>query len=332
MKLELKRVQSESPNRTYNLKELILILWKSKLLICVITGTFAVFSIVVNWFVLNPTYEASSMIRFNTIEGDGGNTINLHSYAEIVQTDVFANRLIKKLDLSADEFKNLSAMFKVGALSNSNIIQISIEGGNTSQITKIVNMAALELSARVEISDRSSIIVKSNEELKKLRESIMLMKEEEAAIEAQLAKTPEKLINKKVLGDDLLLSRGSSSERLELVTEETNPVFVNLSSKLSEQRVHLSRIIEEEKVVSQRIQMNEALIKELDEKVADDEVLASTSSILQLTGMKSIVVSPAIEPTSPIAPKKVTNVALAVIAGGMFSLIVVFFRNYWRNS
>ncbi|MGB3978485.1 MAG: GNVR domain-containing protein [Tepidanaerobacteraceae bacterium] len=45
-----------------------------------------------------------------------------------------------------------------------------------------------------------------------------------------------------------------------------------------------------------------------------------------------MVVSPAIVPESPVAPRKMLNVAIAMVLGLMLGVFVVFFMDYWKNS
>ncbi|NLM44839.1 MAG: capsular biosynthesis protein, partial [Clostridiales bacterium] len=45
-----------------------------------------------------------------------------------------------------------------------------------------------------------------------------------------------------------------------------------------------------------------------------------------------MIVSPAIVPDIPVAPKKALNMAVAMVLGLMMGVFVVFFMDYWKNS
>ena len=45
-----------------------------------------------------------------------------------------------------------------------------------------------------------------------------------------------------------------------------------------------------------------------------------------------MVVSPAIVPDRPVAPRKALNVAIAMVLGLMMGVFIVFFASYWKES
>ena len=45
-----------------------------------------------------------------------------------------------------------------------------------------------------------------------------------------------------------------------------------------------------------------------------------------------IIISPAVEPTNPVAPNKKMNIAIAAVFGLMLGVFIAFFIEYWKTS
>ena len=43
-------------------------------------------------------------------------------------------------------------------------------------------------------------------------------------------------------------------------------------------------------------------------------------------------IAPAMEPINPVGPRKMLNIAIAMVLGGMVSVFIAYFREYWVSS
>ena len=59
---------------------------------------------------------------------------------------------------------------------------------------------------------------------------------------------------------------------------------------------------------------------------------SQVSEAMKINEAALMIVSPAHEPTVPIAPKKSLNLAVATCLGLMLGVFVVLFRSYWVSS
>ncbi|HHV30634.1 GumC family protein [Acetivibrio mesophilus] len=180
-----------------------------------------------------------------------------------------------------------------------------------------------------------------------------------------IGKTPQKLITDSTLLTDELLSgvikekTGLTSEDLaniKMSTEQINMIYVELSNMLNQLEVQLSNLEAQRMNIEQVIQECQKEIENLQveyaEKQQEYDILKldldlskeaynayqqkyKESMIMQSAeiGKSSIViVSEAIPPINPVAPKKVLNVAIAGVLGIGISFAIVFIREYLIRS
>lgn len=181
---------------------------------------------------------------------------------------------------------------------------------------------------------------------------------------ASLAKEPEFLDLEKTILDDPAVAglaaekAGSMSEVMGLTvkSQEVNSNYVSLKNKLANLEVQLAGIMSQKSTIQSNIQKAQAELESLQAILAEKQTeynrLQRQYSIAQETyntffekyqearittsskigDANIMVVSPAIVPDKPIAPRKALNVAIAMVLGLMVGVFTVFFIDYWKNS
>ncbi len=166
-----------------------------------------------------------------------------------------------------------------------------------------------------------------------------------AQLERELANTP-KTIMVPVIGDS----------QSGYMTEEPNPVYVNLSqeyaartTKVSEAIAKLNTIesiigqirgevdriqkdlterkVEKEKLESEKTRLDNAR-KLLAEKVTQTQIARS----IDLGDTAISIVSPAMVPSNPVKPNKLLNMAIAFVLGLMIAVFVAYIIEYLDNT
>lgn len=318
-----------------SLREIIEILLKGKYIIIVTTIIAMLLSAVVSFFVLSPTYEATATVRIPE------STESLKSYTQTLQDDASLNRVITKLKL-ADTYTLTSMRNAVSleTVDETSIIRIKVKGEDPATITNITNLLAYELGARAEIFERSVRIVSEKNQIEALDDNIAVIQTSIQNIQQQLQETPEKLITKRTLADDpymqsVVSDSGTLNNReagaLELTVESINPLYAELESKLANKVIELNDLLEQQKVLQQNVDEDVQSIEQLEQQM-DEERLKSTNAERMLDGLQTVLVSPALQPSEPIGPRKAMNVAIAMVLGVMISVLFVFFREYWKNT
>jgi len=326
-----------------SLREIINIVWKQKWIIVIVTIACMLLSAVVSLFVLKPTYETYSIVRMQSAsqEGDKAPT-DIKTFLESLKSSSTLNSLIEKnkLDRSVYTINSVRGMFKLEAVSESNLMKITVRGNNAEKVSQMANMLAFELGVRIEIADRTKVIVDSQKKLDDLGEQIAIAKERLNEAQNQLKNTPEKQITTRSLSEDDYLrsvvqeksnSGAKGTGKLEMNSESINPVYNDLQAKVAQAKIDLNALLKEEQNNKSKIETNTKRIHELEQKPTNDR-LDENKSVQILDGTNAIFVDPSIQPDKPVGPKVVLNIIIAAVLGGMLSLLFVFLMQYMRET
>lgn len=181
---------------------------------------------------------------------------------------------------------------------------------------------------------------------------------------ALLAKEPKILeVEKSIMSDPVMAGIagekvGNISDALDLTvkSQEINQNYTLLSDRVAQLEVELAGIISQKEALTANIQKIQKELEGLQTTLAQKQTeynrlqqqytiaLDTYNTFLQkyqearITTSSKIgdanimVVSPAIVPESPVAPRKALNVAISAVLGLMAGAFVVFFMDYWKNS
>jgi capsular polysaccharide biosynthesis protein len=320
-----------------SLRDMIGIVWNGKWIIISVTIISMLIAGVYSFFTIKPLYEAESLVR---IINDTG---LLNSLIETTKSDVSLNKFIDKLQLNRDQnsINSLRSSINISLASETNVVKIKLSGPDPQIITDIANHAAFDLGARIEISDRAIAIVNAKNQLIVTEDSMVVNQSELEETQKQLANTPEMYKVTKVLADEpYLLSVVNDAEgeksrnlgRLELISEEINPLHMTLKSSAAELAITLNKQKTEKKNLEDTISANQKKISDLDDQLNDEKLTIRNSERL-LSDYNAIFISPAIESNLPVSSnEKQLNVVIAAVMGVMLSVMMVFMRYYWING
>ncbi len=322
-----------------SLREIIETIWNGKVIIAVVTIIAMLIAGIYSYFVLSPTYEATSTVRVLT---EPEQLIQLNSFAESLKSDVAMNRIIDKLklDRAVYSINSIRNSIHIDVIQDTSIMRLNVEGVESSKITSIANLMAFELGARIEISDRSQKIVEYRNRQIELEDLIIIANEELAESNKQLQENPEKLTTTQVVASEpylqsIMEDSNNNTNRdlgaLQLESEDINPVHTSLKQRIADTTINLAIQLAEKETLTTNILKNETKILELEQQM-DEVKLKTLSSERLLNGFNAVFISPAIEPTVPVGPRKMMNMAIAVVVGIMLGIMIVFGRHYWKNS
>jgi succinoglycan biosynthesis transport protein ExoP len=144
--------------------------------------------------------------------------------------------------------------------------------------------------------------------------------------------------------------------RLQMVSEEPNPVYFELLNSLKNKNVEIESLkkrITETRASMESLQQElenlhvaymdkwteqERLERELNNNKSTMETLENNYLEMQMMatlGAEEVsinVISPAYAPQNPVQPRKMLNIAVAGVLGLMGSVFLVFFLHYWETS
>ncbi len=181
----------------------------------------------------------------------------------------------------------------------------------------------------------------------------------------ELQKTSDKIVLIKSIAEDPLLTQyaADQSEKatedvldIRLESEEINEVYTYLKSQANDFGIKLSEIKAQKQALIRAIETTgdelETLQVDLAEKQHQDNIIKQKVDFTRSTYeaflnkyeetriLKSsdigeasiIIVSPAVEPLSPVGTRKMMNIAIAAVLGLMLSVFTAFFMEYWKTS
>lgn len=187
----------------------------------------------------------------------------------------------------------------------------------------------------------------------------------EAEVQRQLAGTPRVLItNRKVMEDPLLaelLQEASGKGIAEVMginveSEEVNPTYVELQNHKADTAVKIEELEAEQAGLVRSTEQLRREVQELEvtlsqkqqEKERLETLLAKSKDNYSLltaqlaqarvaaavdSGSANItLLAPAFAPGEPVRPRKMLNMAVAVVLALMVGVLIAFFAEYWRNS
>ncbi|NTZ20270.1 hypothetical protein EXW96_22805 [Paenibacillus sp. JMULE4] len=325
------------------LRDLIEILWSGKKLLILLVGASMLISAIYNYAIIEPTYEATSLVRINKplVPNEKKVNINLKSFIEDIKTDAFVSGIIKNLNLDESKYsiRDVSSSINAEAIKDADLIKITVRGTDTNVITQLANTIAFKIAARIEVSDRSEVIVESQNRILELNDLISVSESVITEARKNLETTPEKIVTKKSLAEDpylqSVISENSNLQNkqigsIELINEDINPVYTNLLNKLTEESVNLAKLKEEKNVMLKKKTDNEKIIEEIQNIENGNSKV--DKSIQVLSGMSAVFITPALDSLYPVSPRKVLNMALTAAAASLIGILIVFVRFYWKKT
>lgn len=305
-----------------------------------------------------------SMITLSTIKDTNLITIAVKNKDPLLAADI-ANTVAKKFTAYITEIA------KSQADKSSNYIktQMEIEKENLDKVLLEYKdylsqpKGLLELKKEVEsktdlITQYKNDLLNAEVEEKKILASL-------DAVNKELENTSEKIVLRKTIVDDSALTQYIDNKSdnveqnifsLQLESEELNEVYTYLNSQKSDYEIQLSEIRAQKEALIQAIETTrnelEILQVELAEKQHQDNIMKQKVEFAQSTyeaflnkyeetrilkssdiGEASIIIaSPAVEPLSPVGPRKMMNIIISAVLGLMIGVFAVFFIEYWKTS
>lgn len=218
---------------------------------------------------------------------------------------------------------------------------------------------------KAEVNSKLNLLTNYKTEL--VQKEVELNKYQAAldAAKQELEKTPMVLVTKKSLSEDPLLNQivsenndisSKDAAQITMESEEINTTYLKLTGKITDYQLSIAGITKEIEDIKNKIDVTQKQLEqiqvELAEKEHQERLIQRKVNLSQSTydaflekyeetriaesseiGDSSIlVVSKAIVPEVPVAPKKMLNLAIAGVLGIMLGVFTAFFKEYWKNS
>jgi capsular polysaccharide biosynthesis protein len=324
-------------------RKLIMAFWRQKIIIVSITLVFAIVAGLYSMFLISPVYETSMNIvismpeTFITRYGEYKLPINSNGeYLKLIKSnDVLVNTIndmgYDTNEVSLDNIKNRITVGEIKTNVTQNSFIITVSASNPEESLKLakqlyknyINFMDAMMKERainyyyndftVQIASLENTLIKTQAIIDKNEE--LLKNTPETIDQKNAAQEIEMNVTDYIILEDII-----------------NPNYTTLQGKIIENK--------QLKIDTQTtIDLYTKYLADLNtEKTALDEYYASGDiSKLESSIMKIIEVS-IYQPSEPVAPTSETGtgtlmyVAIGGILGGMLSVMIAFFRAYWRKE
>ncbi|MEW6625078.1 MAG: Wzz/FepE/Etk N-terminal domain-containing protein [Bacillota bacterium] len=414
-----------------NLRELIEVLIRGKVLISAITIAAVLISGVFSFIIISPTYQAKATLLINqpnirALEADSMFSVLLESISQYpMMTIEGLRRQVKNPDVlkavldsvqAGREEMTLASLadkIEVQAVKDTRLLEISVNDKDPTFAAEIANILSQEFikfineqnkhrmnqsvsflekqiqiegqkldeavaemkkflaqspgvdelsqdigAKLIQLTEFKTTMVNQQLELEKLQAGLSSAKKE-------LEKTPKTLTVKKSVIDDPLLSGlikdtddmdTHSLSKIELETEEINPVYIFLLETISSNNIAISEIETELAGLKREIESLAAQLEKLNVQYAEKRTLheqleqkvntlratyqafagkyeeARIAASAEMGDNTVAIMASAQVPEKPIAPNKMLNLAIAGVLGIMAGVFAVFVREFWISS
>ena len=306
----------------------------------------------------------SDMITLSTIKDTNLITISVKHNDKALAADI-ANTVAKKFTV------HVSEIAKTQAEKSSNYIktQMEVEKKNLDEaLLEYKNYLSQPkglIELQKEVDSKTDLITQYKTDLLNAEIEERKVTASLEAANRELEKTSDKIILIKSIADDSLLTQYAADQDgkttgdvldISLESEEINEVYTYLKSQVNNFGIKLSELKAEKQALTKAIEVTgnelETLQADLAEKQHQDNIITQKVGFTRSTYeaflkkyeetriLKSsdigeasiIVVSPAVEPLTPVGPRKMMNIAIAAVLGLMLGVFIAFFMEYWKTS
>ncbi len=327
-----------------DLRELVMALWKRKIMIICFTLIAAILAGMFSMFILSPVYDSKLNIvmsmpeKYITRYGEYALPITTNEqYINLITSNDVLIHTIDKMgydeETTVDTLKKRITVGKSEAKAGSvqNSFEVTVSADNPEEALKLAQVLYSNyLDFLDSMTKERAVNYYYNYfsiELRTLENSLTVEKERLKSNETLLAQTPKNISDGNVdIGIQSPLS-GNSSYILPVDT--INPNFIKLENDIIANKQLISSL-------ENNIAMNNQYLGELDKereaiykyyRTGESTVLGS--SVIGVVETNVYLPSPPVAPTQKTSPSNALNTAIGAVLGGMLGVMIALFQEYW---
>lgn len=216
-----------------------------------------------------------------------------------------------------------------------------------------------------EVDAKVGLVARYKAQEIELQVAIQKTEEKARAARRQVSAVPQRLTTSRGIHDDPYLQELAAElgrtditrlSGLKIESEETNPVWLSAASQASQQEIDLAALRAEQQALLEAVTATERELDTLRTKLAERSIMqeqlqlavnvsreavralsekhqeARMSEAARITQTTLVLASEALPPIKPVGPRKLFNVALAGVLGGILSVFTVLFLQFWRSA
>lgn len=300
-----------------SLRELLEIIWKGRKLITAVTVASVLIAGILSFFVIKPTYEASTTLSVSDVTPQtgffGSNTTVVlpdqkGSNDSMIQSDT-ADKDLSYLLSSILKYQDMTVNTYKEEVTNPQVLLNTIKELKLDPKKYTLDSFKSEIDVQA-IGDTNLITI--------------TVKEKDPKLAAKIADTIASNFK------SYIISRNNAQTDKLMSTIEN---LINLqNTKIEAAMNELNNTNPDDKATYEQNQVKLNLLKNTRDIMMEKYNMLQLVKASNLGEQGILVTSKAIVPDKPVSPKKMLNLAIAFILGTMLSIFIVFFKEYWEKT
>lgn len=328
-----------------DLKDLIIVLWKKKMIVISSTLIIAILSGLLSIFVLTPVYETNLDIvismpeTFSTKYGEYKLPITTNEqYINLITSNDVLINTIRDMGYNIDEIsvEKLKESIAIGSTDTTtntvqNSFEVTVSADNPEESLKLAQTLYDNYIEFMDVMTKeravSFFINNFNMEIKTLENQLDSVKEILSKNEELLAATPRIIAN----GNANLEIQTQLTTNSDYVVpvDTVNPNYIKIENDIIGNKQTINDI-------ENTIRLNSRYLEELNkEKSAlikyyeTGQAEKLESSVIGVVETSVYLPSPPVAPTQKTSPSNALNTIIGAVIGGMLGIMVALFMEYW---
>lgn len=306
-------------DETIDLRALVAVLAKGKVLITAITVLAIIIGALSSYFMIDSVYSTNATVSVNSgVNGQKEtdyyliNDITPAIYTDSMKDSKVIEQAINKSGVKSYDVGAVQSQLTITQTPNTNLLQLTLQGSNAAE-------AKIMLDSLIEAT-KESLLTKILDSMEADKKSYVTQIKTEKENLEDLLKQYQQQVTELGLPASVLMNN---------VTSSGNPYILNVDRDTTEGLSNLSA--EELSVLnelSSKIQVVETVYQE---QLTKERQLLSFMNTFNIDN-KVLIVSEPIEQESPVSPNPILNMIIALVIGLIAGVGFVFLRHYWQES
>lgn len=342
--MEEQQMTTQHDEDEISLRELVMALWKQKVIIISITLIAAILTGIFSVFFITPVYHSKLNIVINMPEtyhtkfGDYTLPITSNNqYINLIASNDILIRTIDDMGYDASEvtIEKLRERITIGTPSDTkgeeqNSFDIKVAANNPVEAQQLAQVLfdnytefvdVLTVEGALNFYQNQFTISQKSSQVSLDSTLKILAKNEEL-----LANTPQTINQKEALNE--IQSQGNSSEYI-VLENVINPNYTKIEKDIVENKQSINSIENSMRVRDEYLAELDIVQEQLATYYESGDFIGFQSSIVSVTKTNIYLPSQPIVPSRKTSPSNALNVMIGTVLGGMVGVFVALVKDYW---
>ena len=328
-----------------DIRELVMALWRQKILIISITLIAAILTGLYSVFILSPVYDTKLNIvismpeTYNTKYGEYKLPITTNQqYINLVTSNDVIVNTIKDLGYSSEKMtiEGLQKGISIGnANTTADVVQnsydVTVSADNSEESLKLAETLYINYIEFLDVMTKERAATNFyNDFTIKLQSMEVTLKSTKEILEKNkelLAKTPQTINQKEAMKE----IQGQLPNTSDYVVLENiiNPNYTKVESDIVGNEQEISKIEEDMKVYNGYLEELDKEKKAIAKYYETGKEVKLESDLAGVIETSIYLPSPPVAPTHKTSPSNTMNVAIGAVLGGMIGVMIALVKKYW---